>query len=107
MHGRVFLQSNESNEQNQKQPFIRKPKSISSFIAGFKSVVNTKIDDYIDAHHLYIFKYNRNNHFFQSSYHDHIIRNDSEYQNTLSKIHRNGRTTISILIKKAKDNQNY
>lgn len=25
-------------------------------------------------------KYNRNNHFFQSNYYDHIIRNDKSYQ---------------------------
>jgi len=60
--------------------FIRKPKSISSFIAGFKSAVNSGIDDYIDQHGLDIPKYNRNNHFFQPNYHDHIVRNDQEYQ---------------------------
>jgi putative transposase len=59
---------------------VRLPKSISSFIAGFKSAVNTKIDDYIDEHHLSIPKYNKQNHFFQPNYHDHIIRNDFEYQ---------------------------
>jgi REP element-mobilizing transposase RayT len=59
---------------------IRLPKSISSFIAGFKSAVNTKIDDFIDENQLAIKKYNRNNHFFQPNYHDHIIRNQIEYQ---------------------------
>lgn len=49
-------------------------------MAGFKSAVNTKIDDYIDEKHLNITKYNRNNHFFQPNYHDHIIRNEVEYQ---------------------------
>jgi hypothetical protein len=43
---------------------IRLPKSISSFIAGFKSAVNTEIDDYIDEHQLDIPKYNKINHFF-------------------------------------------
>jgi putative transposase len=61
-------------------PPIRLPKSISSFIAGFKSAVNTKIDDYIDEQQLDIPKYNKNNHFFQPNYHDHIIRNNSEYR---------------------------
>ncbi|WP_107038288.1 transposase [Brumimicrobium mesophilum] len=60
---------------------VRLPQSISSFIAGFKSAVNTKIDDYIDELQLNIPKYNRNNHFFQPNYHDHVIRNDQEYQN--------------------------
>ncbi len=72
-HGRASLQS------PHKQIFIRKPKSISSFISGFKSAVNSKIDDYIDVNNLDIPKYNRNNHFFQSNYHDHIIRNNGEY----------------------------
>lgn len=58
---------------------VRMPKSISSFLAGFKSAVNSKIDDYIDENHLNIPKYNRNNHFFQPNYHDHIIRNEIEY----------------------------
>ncbi|MFO7789765.1 MAG: transposase [Bacteroidales bacterium] len=80
-HGRAYLQPpNQSIKKIQKQPCIRKPKSISSFIGGFKSAVNTKIDDYIDEKHLKIPKYNRNNHFFQSNYHDHIIRNNAEYQ---------------------------
>lgn len=62
------------------RPF-RLPQSISSFIAGFKSSVNTKIDDYIDEHQLNIPKYNRKNHFFQPNYHDHVVRDDEEYQN--------------------------
>lgn len=62
-----------------RNPPIRLPKSISSFMAGFKSAVNTKIDDYIDEKYLNIPKYNRNNHFFQPNYHDHIIRNEVEY----------------------------
>ena len=62
-----------------KKSFIRKPKSISSFVAGFKSAVNSKIDDYIDDYKLNIPKFNRNNHFFQANYNDHIIRNEKEY----------------------------
>ena len=85
-HGRASLHPTEHPiEQPTEQPtersnFIRKPQSISSFVAGFKSAINSKIDDFIDLHHLNIPKYNRNNHFFQPNYYDHIIRNDSEYQ---------------------------
>ena len=68
---------------------IRLPKSISSFIAGFKSSVNSKIDDYIDQQQLEIPKYNRNNHFFQPNYHDHIIRNEMEYHNISNYIKNN------------------
>ena len=61
------------------QPLHRLPKSISSFLGGFKSAVNSKIDDYIDEYQLNIPKYNRNNHFFQPNYHDHIIRDEQSY----------------------------
>jgi len=74
-HGRASLQSQSIL---QSQTFHRLPKSISSFLAGFKSAVNSEIDDYIDENDLNIPKYNRNNHFFQSNYHDHIIRNEKE-----------------------------
>lgn len=75
---------------NQQQPkFIRKPKSISSFIGGFKSVINTKIDDYIDENNLDIPKYNRKNHFFQPNYHDHIIRNNDEFERIKNYIKNN------------------
>lgn len=81
-HGRASLLRRrvDSERPPSNQRPIRKPKSISSFVAGFKSAVNSKIDDYIDEHQLRIPKYNRNNHFFQPNYHDHIIRNDAEYQ---------------------------
>ena len=98
-HGRVPLQDRDRvplrmpNDTNlssiKRNPPIRLPKSISSFIAGFKSAVNTKIDDYIDAHNLNIPKYNRRNHFFQPNYHDHIIRNNLEYQNISNYIINN------------------
>jgi REP element-mobilizing transposase RayT len=58
---------------------IRQPKSISSFLAGFKSAVNSRIDDYIDQHQLNIPKYNRKNHFFQPNYHDQIVWDDRAY----------------------------
>jgi len=83
-HGRALQPPNQSANQSGFLPIkpnlpIRKPKSISSFFAGFKSSVNTKIDDYIDNHKLDIPKYNKKNNFFQSNYHDHIIRNIDAY----------------------------
>lgn len=95
-HGRASLRAvrvrrdghtNRNNRTN--PPFRRLPKSISSFVAGFKSVVNTKIDDYIDEHQLNIPKYNRRNHFWQPNYHDHVIRNDAEYQRIKQYIKNN------------------
>ena len=74
-----------------RNPPKRMPQSISSFMAGFKSAVNTKINDYIDQHQLNIPKYNRHNHFFQANYHDHIIRNYREYINISRYIIQNPR----------------
>jgi len=72
-----------------RKPPVRQPKSISSFLAGFKSAVNSKIDDYIDQHQLKIPKYNRYNHFFQPNYHDHIIRNSRQYWRIKNYIRNN------------------
>lgn len=81
-HGRASLQSNPARASLPPQPpppLYRKPKSISSFIAGFKSSTSSKIDDYIDLHNLAISKFNRVNKLWQANYHDHIVRNKEEY----------------------------
>ena len=98
-HGRASLRSYQRSDQRsgsdnqsydiKRNPPVRLPKSISSFIAGFKSSVNSKIDDYIDQQQMEIPKYNRNNHFFQPNYHDHVIRNDMEYHNISNYIINN------------------
>ena len=75
-HGRASLRAQRGDANH---AFHRKPKSISSFVTGFKSAINTEIDDFIDEYQLNIPKYNKNNHFFQPNYHDHVIRNDEEY----------------------------
>jgi REP element-mobilizing transposase RayT len=62
-----------------RNPAVRLPKSISSFMGGFKSAVNTEIDNYIDENGMFMIKFNKHNHFFQPNYHDHIIRNHDEY----------------------------
>ena len=90
-HGRASLQplrppQHDHTFQRILPPFQRLPKSISSFLAGFKSAVNSKIDDYIDQQNLNIPKYNRNNHFFQPNYYDHIIRNELSYYRILDYI---------------------
>jgi hypothetical protein len=72
-----------------RNPHIRLPKSISLFMAGFKSAVNTKINDYIDDHELQTPKFNRNNYFFQPNYHDHILRNNLGNHNILNFIKSN------------------
>ena len=69
--------------------FQRKPKSISSFVGGYKPAVITVIDDYIDAHNLPVKKYNRQNPLWQSNYHDHIIRNEKSYNRIKNYIRTN------------------
>ncbi|RXQ89510.1 transposase [Ancylomarina salipaludis] len=69
----------------------RRPKSISSFVAGFKSAVVSAVDDFIDEQAPGIPKYNRRNKFWQSNYHDHIIRNWGEYDRIAQYIHNNPR----------------
>lgn len=89
-HGRASLRSDDHQSRDiNHHPPVRLPKSISSFIAGFKSAVNSKIDDFLDEKQLEIPKYNRNNHFFQPNYHDHIIRNEMEYNNISNYIINN------------------
>lgn len=83
LHAIVIINSPPTEETHGRAPlraFDRPKKSISSFVAGFKSAVNSTVDDYIDANYLDIPKYNKKNHFFQANYHDHIIRNDVSYQ---------------------------
>ncbi len=58
-------------------------------MAGFKSAVNSKIDDDIDTKQLDIPKFNRNNHFFQPNYHDHVIRDVNEYNRIKNYIRNN------------------
>ena len=86
-HGRASLQSQQQYQrqsQNQQPPttpqFQRQPKSISSFVAGFKSSTIKRIDDWIDSNNLPMAKFNKNNPLWQSNYHDHIIRNETEYR---------------------------
>lgn len=81
-HGRASLPIN--------QPiFQRQPKSISSFVAGFKSSTIKQIDDWIDSNNVTMAKFNKNNPLWQSNYHDHIIRNENEYRRISDYIIRN------------------
>ena len=97
-HGRASLQSQrqyqrQSQSQNPQPPttpqFQRQPKSISSFVAGFKSSTIKQIDDWIDSNNLPMAKFNKNNPLWQSNYHDHIIRNETEYRHISDYIVRN------------------
>jgi len=86
-HGRASLPQPQPNPQPPQ--FQRQPKSISSFVAGFKSSTIKRIDDWIDSNNLPMAKFNKNNPLWQSNYHDHIIRNETEYRHISDYIIRN------------------
>ena len=94
-HGRASLRTIAADKiyhhqnQPQKPKFQRKPKSISSFIAGFKSASTSKINDLIDLNKLDNPKYNSENKLWQPNYHDHIVRNEKEYWRIKNYIRNN------------------
>ena len=92
-HGRASLPQTRQSQPRQPQPtptpFQRQPQSISSFVAGFKSATVKRIDDWIDANQPTMAKFNRNNPLWQSNYHDHIIRDETEYHHIAEYIVRN------------------
>ena len=73
----------------QPQPFQRRPKSISSFIAGYKSAVLNKIDDLIDERQIPMQKFNRRNPLWQANYYDHVIRDGRSYEHIAEYIRKN------------------
>lgn len=90
-HGRASLQGGgvHSNLRVGGTDIIRQPKSISSFVAGYKSAVVNKIDDFIDDHQLQINKFNRRNPLWQKNYYDHIMRNQKALQRIENYIRKN------------------
>jgi REP element-mobilizing transposase RayT len=86
-HDRAALQLQQ--QLSTPQQLQRQPKSISSFVAGFKSATIKHIDDWIDSKGLSMEKFNRNNPLWQANYHDHIIRDDFEYQRIKNYIDNN------------------
>ena len=77
------------------RPMVRKSKSISSFMAGFKSAVNSRIDDYIDIEKLPIPKYNSKNHFFQANCHDRLVRDQRAFDQIRAYIRKNPEEWVS------------
>ena len=73
----------------QSQPFQRKPKSISSFVAGYKSAVLNKIDDLIDQRQIPMQKFNRRNPLWQANYYDRVIRDGFAYEYIAEYIRKN------------------
>jgi REP element-mobilizing transposase RayT len=88
-HGRASLQCGGQRGELPIPQLLRRPKSISSFVAGFKSSTIKRIDDLIDSGHMSMQKFNKNNPLWQANYYDHIIRNEVEYQNIANYIANN------------------
>ena len=91
IHGIVVIDGITPVETNGRSslPLKRKPKSISSFMAGVKSATVNKIDNYIDSNKLDIIKFNRKNRLWQGNYYDRIIRNEKEYESITEYIYTN------------------
>jgi len=90
IHAIVAINKMEANEKEKlERGFYRTPKSLSSFVSGFKSGAINKIDDFIDENNLSIKKFNRKNKLWQANFHDHIIRNHEEYCNIKNYIYNN------------------
>jgi len=93
-HGRAPLHAHNANvgdqinDKNRKNKLYRKPKSISSFMAGYKSAVTTRINNWIDNNSPKE-KYNRTNRLWQVNYHDRVIRNQEEYLRIKNYIRNN------------------
>jgi len=81
-HGRASLQSTpQSTPQSAPQSTLQRvPKSISSFVAGFKSAATVKINELRNMPKKPV---------WQSRFHDRIIRNDDEYQRIIHYIYNN------------------
>ncbi len=86
-HGRASLRDNPPPDEpiNPPPPLARKPKSLSSFIAGYKSSVTSQINNGIDndpAMNLFpdLGKFNLRNRLWHPNYYDHIIRDLADYK---------------------------
>ncbi|WP_372645866.1 hypothetical protein [Ancylomarina sp.] len=65
--------------------------AVRLYRAVFKYAVVSAADNFIDSQALDIPKYNRRNQFWQSNYHDHIIRDEKEYHRIAQYIIENPR----------------
>lgn len=69
----------ENTEKKDYSYLIRKPQSLSSFIAGYKAAVTSKINDWIDTNEPGIPKFNRKNKFWQPNYYSKTLFTKEDY----------------------------
>lgn len=79
-HAIIHIVSNEDIIDCYKDVFYRQPRSLSSLMAGFKSVVTREINKLEGT---------IGEKIWQSNYYDHIIRNNKEYQRIVDYIEMN------------------
>ena len=90
LHAIIILDNSNCVSTTNKQLILeRRPKSISSFVAAFKSSAIRQIDDWIDKNNQATKKFNKDNPLWQANYHDHIIRNSIEYHRISEYISNN------------------
>lgn len=78
-HGRASIRSEQTQSVNHGVAY-RAPKSVSSFVGGFKSAATTRINK---------FRNTPGRPVWQSRFHDHIIRNDGEFHRIKNYIETN------------------
>ncbi len=82
--GRASQQDGRASQQNQTPTntgvAYRSPKSISSFVAGFKSAATKRINEFRNSPKIPV---------WQPRFHDHIIRNESAYHRIYNYIENN------------------
>jgi len=79
-HGRASRQTPTPPMPTNTGVAYRSPKSISSFMAGFKSAATKRINEYRNSPKMPV---------WPKRFHDHIIRNDAEYQRIYNYIETN------------------
>jgi putative transposase len=79
-HGRASLQIEKTDSPMKYEVAYRQPKSISSFVAGFKSVATKLINEFRKTSGMKV---------WQTRFHDHIIRNEVEYLKIIRYIESN------------------
>lgn len=79
-HGRASLPIEKTDSPMKYGVAYRPPKSISSFVAGFKSSATKLINEFRKTSGMKV---------WQTRFHDHIIRNETEYQKIIRYIESN------------------
>jgi len=93
LHAIAILYNNHCNDKIDVEThavrLYRRPKSISSFVAGFKSSTTRRINDWIGDNKIQMAIFDKANPFWQANYFDHIIRDNNEFRSIADYIVNN------------------